>query len=80
MDVKNVHPFGIKTITRTQGRSEVDYVKGTDLFKGSGAASVMVTAESDLENLEGYNPGTIAYTAGFGSIWQLAADGTWVEV
>lgn len=41
---------------------------------------VMVTAKSDLANLSGYEPSTIAYTAGLANVWQLAADGTWVAI
>ena len=41
---------------------------------------VMVTAESDLANLPDYQPGTIAFVAGFGSMWQKSAAGTWVEL
>ena len=38
--------------------------------------SVMVSSESDLEELN-VEPGTVAYTAGFGNMWQMDAEGTW---
>lgn len=41
---------------------------------------VMVTAKSDLANLTGYEPSTIAYTAGLANVWQLGADGNWVAI
>ena len=40
----------------------------------------MVTDKSDLDSLSGYEPSTIAYTAGLKNIWQLGADGTWVAI
>lgn len=80
MTEKKVYPYGVVTITRVQTSSEVDYVKDEKLYKGSRGASVLVTAQSDLANLSGYAPGTVAYTAGFGSMWQLDADDNWVEI
>ena len=56
-----------------------DYIKSGTLYKGSPILLVMVPAESDLSDLTDYPPGTIAYTAGFASMWQLAADGTWAD-
>lgn len=79
METKKVYPYGVATVTRTQGYSETDYVKDGVLYKGAGSASVMVESESDLSDITG-SPGKIAYTAGFENIWQMAADGTWVEL
>jgi hypothetical protein len=40
--------------------------------------SILVESAADLENLpESIIPGAIAYTAGFGSMWQKGIDGTW---
>lgn len=76
----NEYPYGDKNrVSRAQTRTETDYVKNGELHKGGSSASVMVTAQSDLANLP-VEPGTIAYTAGFGQMWQLAANGTWVEI
>ena len=80
MDQKMVPPFGDSRITRVQSRSETDYVKDGVLFRGSGSASVMVTAQTDLAKITDKAPGTIAYTAGFANMWQLAADGSWVAL
>lgn len=66
--------------SRTQTSPELDYVKNGSVYRGSAAASVLVESQSDLTNLDGYAPGTVAYTAGFGSMWQLAANGSWVEL
>ena len=57
-----------------------DYVKDNTVYAARRQVTVMVTCQGDLANLEGYLPGTIAYTAGFGSMWQLAANNTWVAV
>lgn len=43
------------------------------------AQSIMVSSSSDLSSLD-CAPGTVAYTAGFGNMWQLAADGTWAPI
>lgn len=40
--------------------------------------NILVESADDLENLPGdIPPGSIAYTAGFGSMWQKGIDGTW---
>lgn len=41
--------------------------------------SIMVSSQSDLSSLI-CEPGTVAYTAGFGNMWQKAADGTWATI
>ncbi len=58
-----------------------DYV-GADgaLHLNNESRDVMVTSESDLAQLDGYLPGAVAYTAGFGSMWQLDASGSWVSM
>lgn len=51
-----------------------------------GNESVQVRSEADLTDLasrfgEGiYVPGLIAYTAGYTAMWQLDADGQWVQI
>lgn len=58
----------------------MDYVLNGVVIKDAPTKAVMVTAQSDLANLTGYEAGTIAYTAGFSDMWQLNASGTWVEI
>lgn len=41
---------------------------------------VYVTAQSELANFAGEQPGTIAALYGFGTMWQLKPDGTWAEM
>lgn len=41
--------------------------------------SIMVSSKSDLSGLI-CAPGTVAYTAGFGNMWQLDAEGTWQTI
>ena len=67
-------------IDRVQDAGNLDYVKDGELVRGAPLESVMVTAESDLASLTGYEPGTIAYTAGFKAMWQLSAAGQWVSL
>ena len=42
--------------------------------------SYLVSGQSDLASIEDATAGSIAYTAGFGSMWQLGLDGNWVEI
>lgn len=66
------------TMAGTPVKSVYDYVDSDGaLHLNNESRSVMVTAESDLSSLDGYLPGAVAYTAGFGSMWQLSAAGTW---
>lgn len=60
---------------------QTDYVKNGELHTGGTAPSIMVSAETDLDNLPDiYPPGTVAYTAGFQDMWQLDTDGNWVSM
>lgn len=60
--------------------SVTDYVKDGVLHRNAVSSTVMVESSSDLDNLDEYEVGSIAYTAGYGSVWQKDADGTWQEV
>ena len=51
-----------------------------DLHIHTAITDIMVTSADDLEGLTDFNPATIAYTAGFGNVWQLGADGEWVAI
>lgn len=57
-----------------------DYVKDGKLYKDSIVGSVMVESENDLDNLTQYEAGSIAYTAGYGSVWQKDAAGEWQTI
>jgi len=57
-----------------------DYVQDGVVHTGAATVAVMVTSSDDLTALKGYLPGTYAFTAGWKGVWQLAADGTWVDV
>ena len=72
-DKKRVLDYGISA-------GEKDYIKDGILYKHSPSSSVIVTAESDLASLNEYEVGTIAYTAGFAKMWQLAANGDWISI
>ncbi len=71
-----VTPSGASTRTSAL----LDYVKDGVLHVNSEARAVCVTGENDLAQLTGYSPGSIAFTAGYRNIWQLGADGTWVDL
>jgi hypothetical protein len=75
----------IKNVTRTARKvldlGMIDVVDSDGVLREDvPCKGVMVTAESDLANLPDYQPGTIAFVAGFASMWQKSAAGTWVEL
>lgn len=57
----------------------ITYVKGDRLIRNVPVQMVLVSSESDLDALEEFSPGTIAYTAGYQTMWQKAPDGTWAS-
>ena len=57
-----------------------DYLKNGEVQTGAPALCVLVTSQSDLDILTDYEPGTIAYTAGFANMWQKAANGDWTSI
>lgn len=71
-------PYSVDVVNAA---GNLDYIKSGKLYKNSTVHSVLVASQSDLAGLtDRYEAGTIAYTAGFGSMWQLSAEGTWEEV
>lgn len=63
-----------------QDTGNTDYILGNAIYKNSPTKSVLVTAESDLSRLSDYDPGTVAYTAGFEAMWQKDATGEWISM
>lgn len=57
-----------------QDEGNTDYVKDGVIYKNAPVKNVMVSSEDDLDLLEYYELGTIAYTAGYFSIWQKGVD------
>lgn len=58
-----------------------DYIDSNgDIVKGAPCKTIIVTEADDLSNLTGYAVGSIAYTAGFGNIWQLNNNDEWVAI
>ena len=79
IEVKNADTYTPRKIVL----NIVDYVdSGGLLHINEKARSILVRNESDLSNLPSgiYIPGTIAYTAGFQSMWQLNSSGSWVSM
>ena len=60
--------------------SATDVLMGNSIVQNAPTPSVLVSSENDLSRLSGYNPGTIAYAAGFKAMWQLSVSGEWVNV
>lgn len=69
-----------KYVDVVQDTGNTDYVQDGVVYKNAPTKAILVTAQSDLANLTGYEPGSIAYTAGFKAMWQLSADGTWESI
>lgn len=59
--------------------ANIDYVSGGKIMRNSGARMVLVESQSQLSSLSNYDPGTIAFTAGFVKMWQKSPGGTWVD-
>jgi len=57
-----------KVVDVVQNSGDLDYVKDGQIFKHAPGKCVMVESSSDLEKLTSYDPGTVAFTAGFGYI------------
>lgn len=77
---KKPNSEGTHVVDLVSTAGDTDYIKDGVIYKHSPAASVIVTAESDLAQLTNYEVGTIAYTAGFAKMWQLDASGNWISV
>ena len=59
----------------------IDYIDSDSAtVMDSPIKSIMITEESDLATLTEYNVGTIAFTAGFTKMYQLDADGDWINI
>ena len=76
---KRIKENGTELVDIIQNRGNTDYVKGEKVIRNAPMKMVLVTGSGDLAKLTNYEPGTIAYTAAFVNMWQLAASGTWVE-
>ena len=61
--------------------NNIDYVKDgkiyKNIYKNDSSQSILISSEEDLNLLTSYSPGTIAFTAGFSSMWQKNVDGNW---
>lgn len=64
--------------------SNIDYVKDgkiyKNIYKNESSQSILISSEEDLNLLTSYSPGTIAFTAGFSSMWQKNVDGNWETI
>ena len=71
---------GLEYIDVVQNAGNTDYVLDGAVVKNAPMKIVLVTSKAQAEALlSEYDPGTIAYTAGFLQMWQKAADGTWAD-
>lgn len=57
------------------------YVKDGELYQGNTAQAILVKDENELSEVQKHvAPGSIAYTAGCASMWQLSAAGSWEPI
>ena len=58
------------------------FIPGASDLEEKKSVSIMIEDESELASLEGYGVecGSVAFTAGYKKMWQLAEDGTWVSI
>ena len=61
-------------------RGNEDYVQDGIIHKNESMQMVLVSGVSDLDLLTDYEPGTIAHTAGFHTMWQKSVSGNWVQM
>lgn len=76
-----MHKTGIPVPTYADvinARGNTDYVSNGEVCKNASMQMVLVSGTQDFDLLSGYEPGTIAYTAGFRSMWQKSPDGEWI--
>lgn len=73
-------PNGTQLIDTVQSKGSTAYVKDGKLYKNAPINLVLVASSSDLPLLYEFEPGTIAYTAGFATMWQKSPAGEWAEM
>lgn len=61
-------------------RGNEDYVQDGIIHRNESMQMVLVSGVNDLDLLTDYEPGTIAHTAGFHTMWQKSVSGNWVEM
>lgn len=61
-------------------RGNEDYVKNGKIYKNESMQMVLVSDSTELDLLTDYEPGTIAHTAAFHTMWQKSPSGDWVEM
>lgn len=75
---RNMPSGGREVIDKVVSIGDIDYVKDGEICQQSPVQAVMIKEVEDLDLLESYEPGTIAFTAGFVNVWQKDVDGEWV--
>lgn len=64
--------------------NNIDYVKDgkiyKDIYRNRSSQSILISSETDLNLLSSYSPGTIAFVAGFSSMWQKDVNGFWEKI
>lgn len=63
-----------------QATENVDIISDGVLYTDNPVRQVLVASEDDLDQLDEYAPGTIAFTGGYTNIWQKTVGGGWIAI
>lgn len=66
-----------KYVDVVNSSGNLDYIKNNVIHHNIEMQIVLVNSQSELSALSDYDPGSIAFTAGFANMWQKKTDGTW---
>jgi len=61
-------------------RGNEDYVQDGVIYKNESMQMVLISDATELDLLTDYEPGAIAHTAGFHTMWQKSPSGDWIEM
>lgn len=61
-------------------KGTITYVKDGEIYQNASCEAILIESSEDLELLTSYDPGSIAFTAGYEHMWQKGADGTWAQI
>ena len=79
MLIKRINADGsLASVDAVSDIGNIDYVDSDGkIVYNAPCKGVMIRTSSDLDLLANEEVGTVAFTAGFGSMWQKDASGTW---
>lgn len=61
-------------------KGTITYVKDGEIYQNAACEAILIESSSDLPLLTDFDPGSIAFTAGYEHMWQKGADDTWTQI